>query len=186
MKKPKVIQRKIVYNGPRQTVYVDRLEVNNGNEIDYYIVNHRDAVAAIPITNDGKILLVEQYRHPVGRNLFDIPGGLIENGEDPKDSIKREILEETGYQASKVEFMCRFNTDPSMSPQEIILYKATNLIQVADASPEISSPIKVHLLEPQVIRDILFNRSENNLQFSSSWTMIGLLYYLNTLDNPKV
>jgi len=182
MIKPTFIDRKIVYNGPWQTIHCDHLETYTGTRIDYYVVNHRDAVAALPVTDDGKLVMIEQYRHPVSKFVLDIPGGLIDPGEKPENSIKREILEETGYQTSHIEYLSRFCTDPSMSPQEIILYKASGLVKVSEAKREDSTPIKVHLLPPDIIRDAIYKGHYKNLSIISSWTMISLLFYLNSLN----
>ncbi len=176
---PKLIGSKIAYQGPRQTVRIDTLKSHQGEAIDYYVVEHRDAVAAVTITPEGEMVLIEQYRHPVGRVLLDIPGGLIDEGEDLEVAVKREVLEETGYQVTDLNLTCRFYTDPSMSPQQTTLYQATGLIKIAEAQPEKSTLIKVHLLSPKTVLDIIYSRIYNDYSISSSWSLIGLLLYFH-------
>jgi len=176
---PKFISSNIAYRGPRQTIRVDRLESHQGEVIDYYVVEHRDAVAAVPLTPEGEIVLIEQYRHPVGCILLDIPGGLIDEGEDAEAAVKREVMEETGYQADDFKLICQFYTDPSMTPQQITLYQASGLIKIAEAQPEKSTLINVHLLSPNTVLNIINSKSDKKYRIASSWSLIGLLLFLH-------
>lgn len=181
MKKPERIESRIVYHEPYHTIRLDRLKMKDHRIHDYYVIEHKDAVAVVPITEDGDIILVEQYRHPIGCNVLDIPGGLIDIGESPSEAIKRELTEETGYRASEVEYLCRFNPDPSISAQEIKLYQANGLVKVGKAQPENVSQLIVHKLRPKTIRNILLSKSKKEYRIKSSWSFIGLLLYFNSV-----
>ena len=180
MKQPKLLNRQKVYEGPRQLIHKDQIQWDGQPAIDYYVVNHADAVAAIPITTEGEILLVGQYRHPIGRYVLDIPGGCIDKGESLQEAITRELIEETGYRPSTLEFICYFHTDPSMSPQAITIFTATNMKKISNPKPEKSSPITVHFFNKHDIYQILVERSRPDIYISSSWSVIGLLSYLNS------
>ena len=88
---------------PWLTVRHDRLELPNGNLIpDYYVLEYRDWVNVIPVTEDGKFVMVTQYRHGIGRVLTEIPAGVMETtDESPLAAAQRELLEETGYSGGK-------------------------------------------------------------------------------------
>ena len=84
---------------PWLTVRHDRLELPNGNVIpDYYVLEYPPWVNIIPITEDGKIVMVTQYRHGIGRILTEIPAGVMEKEDvSPLAAAQRELMEETGY-----------------------------------------------------------------------------------------
>ena len=96
----KLLAREYLFRHPPWlTVRHDRLELPNGNILpDYYVLEYPDWVNVIPITEDGRFVMVTQYRHGTGRVLTELPAGVLEKKDaTPLDGAKRELLEETGY-----------------------------------------------------------------------------------------
>lgn len=112
------------------TVYEDQVikETNpNGIISTFNRIEVRDSVIVIPIFKDGSVLMVETYRHGVGTELLELPGGLIDEGETAKGSAKRELIEETGYSCDKIRIVNWFYTWPGRAGQRNFVLLATNL-----------------------------------------------------------
>jgi len=70
----------------------------DGRVHDFYVIEAPDWINVIPLTDDGRVVLIEQYRHGTGEVSLEIPGGMVDEGESPQDAAARELLEETGYE----------------------------------------------------------------------------------------
>lgn len=100
---------------PFFTLRSDRLRLPDGVvKEDYYVIERRDAVFIVPITARGEVLLVRQYRPPLEQMELCVPAGLIEEGEDPLEAAKRELLEETGHGGGDWEFVARLSSSPGL------------------------------------------------------------------------
>ena len=99
------------------------------------MVLHPGAVAILPIFHDERILLVRQYRHPVETELWEIPAGKLEEGEDAMTCAKRELLEETGYEAASWEKLLSFYTSPGFCNEQITLFLARELSKATEPTP---------------------------------------------------
>jgi ADP-ribose pyrophosphatase len=91
------------------------------------IVEHPGAVGILPVLQDGRIALVRQYRPAVGRQLLEIPAGTLEPGESASECARRELVEETGYHAGKIEELTRFFVSPGWCNEELTCFLATDL-----------------------------------------------------------
>jgi len=98
-----------------------------GRETTREIVEHRDCVAIVAIDADDNVLLVNQFRHPVEKELLEIPAGGIDTKEDPAATVRREMQEETGYLPRKVERLGGFYSSPGYCTEYLHLYLATDL-----------------------------------------------------------
>lgn len=91
------------------TIRVDRVRTPDGDEVDREVVERPSAVGVVPITAEGRVLLLHQYRQPVGRPLVELPAGLMDvEGEDPADTAQRELIEELGMRAGTLEPLTTF------------------------------------------------------------------------------
>ena len=88
------------------------------------IVEHPPVVAILPFKDDGKVVLVKQYRYTIERELYEIPAGTLERGEDPVEGAKRELLEETGYIAETLDYLDSFYPSPGSSTEVVHVYVA--------------------------------------------------------------
>ena len=116
-----------VFEGRLISVRVDEVELPSGQRSKREIVEHRGAVAAVPLTADGEVILVRQWRHPAGEALLEIPAGTCEAGEEPLETIKRELIEEICQRAGRVEPLASVYLAPGYSSELIHLYLATEL-----------------------------------------------------------
>jgi ADP-ribose pyrophosphatase len=109
-----ILSRRYLLDTPWVRVIKDRLRQRaSGQEHDYYfITSPGEAVASVALTGDGSVLLTRQYRHPVGRVIWDLPAGAMQPGEEPAAAAHRELTEETGYRAGELMFLTYFNQFP--------------------------------------------------------------------------
>lgn len=126
----KTVSTETIFKGKIISVQVDEVELPNGKLSKREIVRHPGAVALIALTDENKIVMVEQYRKPLERSLLEIPAGKLEPGEKPAATAERELEEETGYRAGKMEYISSFYTSPGFADEIIHLYLATGLEKV--------------------------------------------------------
>jgi 8-oxo-dGTP pyrophosphatase MutT (NUDIX family) len=99
----------------------------DGSRHGFYRIRSQDWSQVVPITREGEIVLVRQYRHGVGRVTLEIPGGLVDPGEDPAEAALRECLEETGYRARKAVSLGVVNPNPALFNNRLHAYLATDV-----------------------------------------------------------
>jgi len=114
----KVLKSEVVYERHSRKVVVDTLEFADGSRHEWIyfgdakVKDNPTAVAVAAFSKDGKMLLVKQYRHPLGKLIYDLPAGGIRLGEDPQQAALRELEEETGYTSENLAWIGRFNWAP--------------------------------------------------------------------------
>ncbi len=127
MAKERTLSSQLIYDGRAVKLRVDTVQMASGRETTREIVEHSDCVAIIAVDADGNVLLVEQFRKPVEKELLEIPAGGIDLGEDPVDCVRRELGEETGFSPRKVERLGGFYSAPGYCTEYLHLYLATDL-----------------------------------------------------------
>ena len=127
MAKEKTLSSQLVYEGQAVKLRVDTVKMPSGRETTREIVEHSDCVAIIAIDASDNVLLVNQFRKPVEKELLEIPAGGIEPDEDPVATVRREMQEETGYLPRKVERLGGFYSAPGYCTEYLHLYLATDL-----------------------------------------------------------
>lgn len=132
---PEVISSDTVFHGRVWDVRRDRIK-HGEFEFDRDFVVHTGAVGIIAINERAELLLVDQYRHPMGKVMWEPPAGLLdETDEDPLDAAKRELLEETGYVASSWNVLVDFANSPGGSSEALRCYLAQGLTEHPDGRP---------------------------------------------------
>ena len=125
----KQIDSRMIYEGAILNLRRDRVTAAGG-EAYREIIEHNGAVCMVPITDDGKVVMVEQYRYAMGRVVLEIPAGKIDKGEtDPLETAKRELKEETGFTASDVRYLGMVNTSVAYSQEKIYVYGMAGLVK---------------------------------------------------------
>lgn len=127
---PDTISRKSVYEGRIFDVCVDTIREG---DIEYKreIVVHRGSAVIVPLFDDGTIALVRQYRHAAGKYLLEVPAGSLDEGEDPQTGALRELEEEIGYRAGKIEKIAEFYVSPGFLTEKMFVYLATELTETS-------------------------------------------------------
>lgn len=126
----RTVASETLFNGKIIELRVDEVELPDGKRAKRELIKHPGAVAIIAITEEGKIVLVEQFRKALERSIIEIPAGKIEPGEEPEKTAIRELEEETGYRANKFSYLQSFATSPGFADEIIHLYLATSLEKV--------------------------------------------------------
>lgn len=122
-----LIHSEIVYPGRAFTVRRDQLRLPDGHETKLDIVEHVGSVVILPVDADGNLVFVRQYRHAVGLDLLELPAGTLNKDEAPETCARREVREETGMAAGKLEHLGGFYLAPGYSTEYMNVYLATNL-----------------------------------------------------------
>lgn len=117
----------VVYEGIFLHMKRDQVLLPDGQTALREYLTHPGAVAIVPILSDGRVLLERQYRYPIGQAVIEIPAGKLDPNEDPLACAKRELQEETGYQAKKWEFLGRIHPVISYSNEFIDIYLAQDI-----------------------------------------------------------
>ncbi len=123
----KKIRQELMYQGKVVGFYKDILELPNGQVVEWDLVKHPGAAAIIPVLPDGRIILVYQYRNALDYKTYEIPAGGIEKGETALACVTREVEEETGYKAGKIDFLIKVITAIGFCDEMIPIFVATDL-----------------------------------------------------------
>jgi ADP-ribose pyrophosphatase len=122
-----------IFKGAVFDVERDRLREENGIEIIREVVRHPGGAGALPLFDDGRVALVKQYRHPARRELLEIPAGRIEDGETPEICATREVEQEIGFRAGRIEKLAEFYSTPGFCEERLYVYLATSLTPSSQA-----------------------------------------------------
>ncbi len=164
----KTLDSTVAYNGKVITVIKDNIVTANGHKSFREVVLHNGGVVIAAMKDDDTILLVKQYRYPLKQVNLELPAGKLEQGENPDDACKRELEEETGYQAEVWKSLGFINTTPGICTEKLYLYLAKNLKFVGE-----------HPDEGEVIKCFEYKLSDvfkmiNNGQINDSKTICAL------------
>jgi ADP-ribose pyrophosphatase len=96
----------------------------DGREYDFYVIEAPDWINVIPLTDDGRVVLVEQYRHGTGELSLEIPGGMVDPGESPDETAARELFEETGYAGGELSLLGKTRPNPAIQNNWLHAYVA--------------------------------------------------------------
>jgi ADP-ribose pyrophosphatase len=121
------IQSKIALNGKFISVRRDEIDYPGGLHKTWDIVVHPGAVAVVPITQEGHLILVEQWRRAIGRITLEIPAGVLEPGEQPEAAAQRELQEEIGKKAGSLVYLGPYYSSPGVFTEQVHLYVGKNL-----------------------------------------------------------
>jgi len=125
----KRVNGKVVFEGNILNVRVDTVTAPKGHA-HREIVEHNGAAAAVAVTDEGKVVMVRQFRYAMGRPVLEVPAGKIDKGEtDPEKTMVRELKEETGYEASEVKYLGRINPSVGYSEELIYIYLMKGLVK---------------------------------------------------------
>jgi ADP-ribose pyrophosphatase len=151
------------------SAYLDEVLLQNNQTGQRMRIDHPEASAIIPFVSEKEILMVRQYRYALGRETLEIPAGKVDPGETPEQCIRRELKEETGHEAGRIEWVCTFAPALGYSNELIHLYSGKELRKVETEidEREIASVEKISLDE--------LKRMFRERVILDSKTLLGLL-----------
>lgn len=173
----KYVRKKLelAYHAHVFDVYNDYLELPDGREVVYDYIDHRAGACVLPVTADGKLILVKQYRNSIDDITYEVPAGLIDAGESPEAAAARELEEEIGYVSGRLEYVTRTVLAIGTSNEQTYIYighdlKSGHMYQ--DADENIESEI-IDIMDAEgMIRDG---------RIVDSKTIIAVYAYINSL-----
>lgn len=169
-----------VFAGKLLTMRVDRVALPNGRETTREVVEHPGAVGIVPLLPDGRVVLVRQYRHAVGRALLEIPAGTRDRpGEAAEAAAARELAEETGYRAARLTRLAAFYTAPGFCTEELTLFLATGLTAGAPAAMD-DEAITVETVALDAVPALLARG-----EIADAKTIVGLLAARDAGPGPR-
>lgn len=122
-----MLSSKVLHQGAFLTIRLDEVRLPIGKTSVREVVEHPGGAMVLPILDNGKLLLIEQFRYSLGDTLYEFPAGKLDPGEDPFTTVQRELEEETGYEAQHWEKLTDIVTSPGFCNEVIYLYKASGL-----------------------------------------------------------
>ena len=172
IKKEKKVSGETIYSGNILNLRRDEVEFSNNIKSVRELVEHSGGVSVLAENDEGKVLLIKQYRYPVEEVIYEIPAGKLEIAEKVVDCASRELREETGYQAEKFSELYRFYPTPGYSTETIYIYKAEGLSYVGPELEE-GEYIEVVPKSRKELKELL-----KNGELKDSKTLIAVLHYL--------
>ena len=166
------VDGRYAYRGKIINVRVDQVQLASGRETVREVVEHPGAVAIVPVEDNGNILLVRQYRYAVGRELLEIPAGTREPDESAEACELREIEEEVGMQARKLELLTSFYISPGWCNEEIVIYRAWDL-RASRVDPDDDEVIDIVSVAPADVPRLIAER-----EVADAKTITALLLHL--------
>jgi ADP-ribose pyrophosphatase len=123
----RILKSEIVFSGKVFNTKVDQIEYTSGNRSVREVAEHPGGAVVVPVTDDGKIIMVTQHRFPVDKVLLELPAGKLGKNENPLHCAVRELEEETGYKSDNVKEIGSIYTTPGYSTEKLWIYLAKNL-----------------------------------------------------------
>lgn len=153
---PQLLKRRLFYQGRKFSFDVNRLRLPNGAEGDWECIRHPGGALAVPVTPEGKLVLLRQYRFATQGRLLEFPAGTLEAGEAPAKTIEREIEEETGYRAHKWQKLGEFFLAPGYSDEIIYAFLAQDLERLeTPPAQDDDEDIEIVLMTPQELEQAI-------------------------------
>lgn len=132
----RTLESRRIYEGRIVNLRVDTVELPNGETSTREVVEHKGAVAIVPMLDHEKVVLVRQFRQPTGRVLLEIPAGTLSKGEDPAECARRELVEEIGYSPGKLTEIFHSYLAPGYSTEMLHTFLAEDLRKAGADSDE--------------------------------------------------
>ena len=174
MEKYERLDRTLVYKGVIIDFYQDTVKVPNGNVVKWDFIGHKGAAAVVAVNEDGKLLMVRQYRNALDRETLEIPAGALDSAEEPTHvAAARELEEETGFKAGKLELLIKLRTTVAFCNEKIYVYLATDL-QPSKQNLDDDEFINVELYDIDELVQMIYD-----CKIEDSKTVAALMAYKN-------
>ncbi|NLH59314.1 MAG: NUDIX hydrolase [Clostridiales bacterium] len=174
----KTINSEKVYSGGIIDVYKDRIVLENGVETSRDVVRHRQAAAVVAVNDRDELVMVEQFRYPIGKKQRELPAGLLDHGESPIEAAKRELLEETGYCAQSWTKLISLYMSPGVHDEQIHIFLAQDLNRSGNISLDEDEILSSCLVPYKKVLDDI----EKGL-ITDGKTIVGVLFYHKLINS---
>lgn len=165
----KKLSSRQVFDGVVVKLYVDEVELPDGKKSIREVVRHPGAVCVVPVTENGEVIMVRQFRYALNQVLLEVPAGKLEPNEDPLNAALRELEEESGVVAKKVEHIGEIYTTVAIFDEKIQVYLATELTY-KNAHPDDGEFVEVEKIPLKTLVDMVMNG-----EIKDSKTQIAIL-----------
>ncbi len=143
-------------------MYQDKVRTPKGKILTYIRYLASDVVIVVPFLGREKLLMIRQYRYPIGKVLLEFPAGHVDSGEDPLDTAKRELEEETGYAAKKIEYVYSYHPSVRRTKQTVHVFKASGLAKNTATRHDSGEQISMTTVTAAKLRQLITNRKVEN------------------------
>jgi ADP-ribose pyrophosphatase len=179
---PMIKPWKLIRSQPAQSFRVFSVRTDTtvsprtGIEHDFYVIETRDWINIIPLTDDDQVVMIRQYRHGSREVTLEIPGGLVDPGDTPKKAAARELLEETGYQAKKWIKIGVVNPNPALFNNRCHTYLAQKIKKVVAPKPDQTEDIETVLIPLKKIPGLISKGEIDHAMVITAFTHYFLRY----------
>ena len=153
----RVTKSDLIFKGKVFNVQVDEIEYDSGNKGIREVAVHPGGAVVVAVTEDSKIIMVNQFRYPLQKNIFELPAGKLDYNEDPYNCAVRELEEETGYKAKKIKKLGQIYTTPGFCTELLHIYLAEDLIPGNHSREEGEQGMEVFEFSKQQIEEKIDN-----------------------------
>lgn len=161
----KTLSSQYLSKHPYFTARKDRCETPEGKIVEeYFVVELPPSVCAVCLTEEGKVLMVQQYRHPIKQTILELPGGFVDKNETPGEAVQRELMEETGYEFSKIIPLGKIAANPGVLDNFTYFFLAEGGKKVADPHLDETEELQVaHISLDELVHLFLNNEIVQSL-----------------------
>src|SRR6516162_1626087 len=171
----KILNSKMIYEGKVFGVRRDEVEEPNGLRATREVITHPGSAVVLPVLQDGRIVMIRQYRHATRQYLWELVAGRIDGGEAVKKAAARELLEETGYRAKRYSVFLDVFPTPGFLEERMYIVLADGLTE-GEAQPEEDEQIEVRIFGAKELKQMM-----QRGRLRDAKTIAGLLYYFTFL-----
>ena len=171
----KVLKSEIRFKGKVFDHQVDEIEYESGNKGIREVAIHPGGAVVVPIKDDGKIILVRQFRYPLQKTLIELPAGKLDKDEDPLVCATRELEEETGYKAKEIKKLGEIYTAPGYCTEILHIYSASGLTPGNHNREEGEQGMEILELTIDEIKKMIFSG-----KITDAKTIAGIFYLTNS------
>lgn len=169
-----------IYEGRVVCLRKDKVKLPNGRISTREVVEHKPAAVLIAENDRGELLLIRQFRYPVGKEIVELPAGIVEEGESAADAAARELQEETGWKPGRLELVADIHSSPGFTTELFSMYYASDLVP-SKLLPDDDEFITVSFTTKEDVEQLIDSGSIDDAK-----TLLGMLWWLRRRLERKI